>query len=57
MLAVEEWLTLKYGEETTNSTERSFGALDLFILAERREGDVDDVSAPRIYYVLNLMLT
>jgi F-box protein 21 len=57
MLAVEEWLTLKYGEETVNSTERSFGALDLFVLAERREGDIDGVSAPRNGFMLKLMLT
>ena len=43
MLAIQEWLSLKYGEETSDATERSFAALDMFILDERKEGDIDDV--------------
>ena len=43
MLAIEEWLSLKYGEEVSDATERSFAALDMFILEERSDGDVDGV--------------
>ena len=44
LIAVEEWLTIKSGEESANSFEKPLAALDLFILEERAEGDPDDVS-------------
>ena len=43
MLAIEEWLNLKYGEESADATEKSFAALDMFVLGEREDGDIDDV--------------
>jgi hypothetical protein len=46
MVAIEEWLSLKYGEDTADSTERSFAALDMFVLGERSDGDIDDARAP-----------
>jgi hypothetical protein len=45
-LAIQEWLGLKYGEDTADATERSFAALDMFILDERPDGDIDDAKPP-----------
>ena len=42
-MAAEEWTYLKYRPDTSNATERSLAALDMFFLGEREEGDVDDV--------------
>ena len=36
-------MLLKYREEESNETEVSFSGLDLFVLGERRDGDVKDV--------------
>ena len=53
-MAVEEWLALRSSsEETSSSTssqsstsfERPLAALDLFILEQRPEGDIEDVSS------------
>ena len=44
-MACEEWAYLKHRPETPNATERSFAALDMFVLGERREGDIDDIFA------------
>ncbi|RMZ84323.1 hypothetical protein DV738_g693, partial [Chaetothyriales sp. CBS 135597] len=50
-IAVEEWHRLdSLLEEEPNSTERSFAALDMFILGERRSGDINDIFARLDFY-------
>lgn len=51
-MAVEEWLALRAQSEdpssspSSSSFERPLAALDLFILEQRADGDIEDVSSP-----------
>ena len=49
LIAVEEWLAIKQAcmphvQESSLPYERPLAALDLFVLEDRRDGDLDDVS-------------
>ncbi|RMZ77761.1 hypothetical protein DV737_g4205, partial [Chaetothyriales sp. CBS 132003] len=50
-IAVEQWQRLdSLDEEAPNGTELSFAALDMFILGERRQGDINDIFARLNFY-------
>ncbi|RMD42100.1 hypothetical protein DV735_g3030, partial [Chaetothyriales sp. CBS 134920] len=50
-IAVEEWYRLdSLFAEAPNSTELSLAALDMFILGERRQGDINDIFARLDFY-------
>lgn len=44
LLAVDEWVAIKTGRNDATPFERPLAALDMFVLEERGEGDIDDVS-------------
>ncbi|RMZ91811.1 hypothetical protein DV736_g945, partial [Chaetothyriales sp. CBS 134916] len=50
-VAIKQWQQLdSLDEEAPNGTELSFAALDMFILGERRQGDINDIFARLDFY-------
>ncbi|OAP58645.1 hypothetical protein AYL99_07735 [Fonsecaea erecta] len=54
LLAVEEWTAIRAAGHGENAVERALSAFDMFILAERPEGDMSDIVARLDSYVVSV---